>query len=451
MGFKITIEEFETSHLIEQFYNALRGFIVLEESGLPKYIEFLTEEQFDVILLAGLLSSLQSLAEVISEENIKTIETTNSIFLFEFRDNFFYIFWVEKITPNIDSYQVVINKLIARFIGAQKINMDNTLLISNLTETPDFEKLGQRIIKFRAMDMQLSNAYKKIMDESNASEEVRQLTKKLAGIDGVLIIDESGKLEYSEFSRGKPLFNLQILTNFLVGLRKSIKNLDPGDLEEVTTQNYRFIVYNSDGYFYVFEVIKGLAVDEDLKNIQQKIISRYEGVRNKNLPFKLLQGLDTVPEYELLGRLKLEMKERQKHFSSQQSLQRQTSRLSFGDSVNKWAREEAQMHTFMAIYPDVILTGIVTPSRRFFTMKRIADSNDWIDLAKNLELSKLLDLIPATQHTLKKIPQKGKLLLLSPLTSQSVLVAIVEKTSAELEQYMLRLPLILRKISSNLL
>ena len=77
--------ELETTLLAEQFYDAMRGFIVIEESGLPKYIEFQTEEQIDVILLSGLLSGLQSLAEVVSEERIKTIETSNSSFIFEQR------------------------------------------------------------------------------------------------------------------------------------------------------------------------------------------------------------------------------------------------------------------------------------------------------------------------------------------------------------------------------
>ena len=63
----LTSQDIEETMLAEQFHNAMRGFIVIEESGLPKYIEFLTEEKIDVVLLAGLLSGLQSLAEVISE------------------------------------------------------------------------------------------------------------------------------------------------------------------------------------------------------------------------------------------------------------------------------------------------------------------------------------------------------------------------------------------------
>jgi len=451
-GLTITVEDFEANHLTKQFYDALRGFIVLEESGLPKYIEFLTVEQIDVVLLAGLLSGLQALAEVISEENIKTIETTNSTFLFEAQDEYFYVFWIEKTLTNLDYYHDIITKLIARFVGASKTNVSNTLLISNLTETPDYEKFGQRILKFRSMDKQYSEAYRRIMAESNATEEIKQLTKQLAGIDGVMVITEDGVLEYSEFSRGSAFFNLDILTNFLVGLRKSIKNLDPGNLREITTQNYRFIIHDREDYFYVFEVIKGLADEAELDAIQHKIISRYEGVRKRGLSVKLLQNLDTVTEYELLGQLSLEMKrEQDKRVKQQASLKRQTSRLSFGDTESKWYREEAQLHAFMDVYPEVILTGIVTPGNRFFCMKKVPDSNDWIALAKNLELSELLELTVRTkQNELVKLRKNNRPMLLKRITDQTVLIAVVENDNAELEHYMVRLPLILRKISANL-
>ncbi|MHA1461581.1 MAG: hypothetical protein ACTSQ0_00685, partial [Candidatus Heimdallarchaeota archaeon] len=128
--------EIEEAKLAEEFYNSMRGFVVIEESGLPKYIEFLTEEEIDVILLAGLLSSLQALSEVISSENIKTIVTSNSSFIFELREKFFFVIWIEKTVNPIKNYEPFIMKIISRFEGASSSDIDSALLISNLTETP---------------------------------------------------------------------------------------------------------------------------------------------------------------------------------------------------------------------------------------------------------------------------------------------------------------------------
>ena len=222
-------QDIEETMLAEQFHSAMRGFIVIEESGLPKYIEFLTEEKIDVVLLAGLLSGLQSLSEVISEEKIKSIETSNSKFLFVSRAEYFYVLWIEKRISDIE----------------------NTLLISNLTETPAYEKIGQRIAKFRSMDASYTDAYKKLDSESLSTDDAKKIADELAGIDGVLIITENGMIEHFEYSKGEPIFDIEILTNFLTGLRKSIRNLDPGRLVEVTTQNYRFIIHDSGDYFYV--------------------------------------------------------------------------------------------------------------------------------------------------------------------------------------------------------
>jgi hypothetical protein len=216
----LTSKEIEFTKLAEQFYNAMRGFIVIEESGLPKYIEFLTEEQIDVVLLAGLLSGLQSLAEVISEEKIKSIETSNSKFIFLTREKFFYVLWIEKQITDLELYDPIIMKIISRFEGASSSDIENTLLISNLTETPDYEKIGQRITKFRSMDESYTDAYRKLDSESLTTDDAKKIADELAGIDGVLIISEDGEIEHFEFSKGEPIFDVSILTNFLTGLRK---------------------------------------------------------------------------------------------------------------------------------------------------------------------------------------------------------------------------------------
>ncbi|MHA1213522.1 MAG: hypothetical protein ACTSSH_13820, partial [Candidatus Heimdallarchaeota archaeon] len=152
----MTSEELDVTKMAEKFFNSIRGFIVIEESGLPKYIEFLTEEQVDVILLAGLLTGLQALAEVISDEKIKTIETSNSIFIFKARAEYFYVIWIEKTVANLDIYDPIIMKLIARFEGTSDSDIDSTFIISNLTETPEYEKFGSSIAKFSSVDAQHS-------------------------------------------------------------------------------------------------------------------------------------------------------------------------------------------------------------------------------------------------------------------------------------------------------
>ena len=125
----LTPQKIDEKQLAEEFYNSMRGFVVIEESGLPKYVEFLTEEEIDIILLAGLLSSLQALSEVISAENIKTIVTSNSSFIFELREKFFFVIWIEKTTNAIENYKPFIMKIISRFEGASSSDIDSSLFM----------------------------------------------------------------------------------------------------------------------------------------------------------------------------------------------------------------------------------------------------------------------------------------------------------------------------------
>ena len=448
----MTINELEINRLAEKFYSALRGFIVIEESGLPKYVEFLTEEKIDVILLSGLLTGLQGLAEVISSEKIKTIETSNSMLIFEVHDQYFYVIWIDKIISNIELYDDMIMKLISRFEGASVVDIDNALLISNLNETPDYEKFGRRLAKFKAIDSQYSQIYKNLLGQSQDSESIKRITEDLAGIDGVLIISDKDEIEHTEFSRGEPIFNIITLTNFLIGLRKSLKNLDPGTLEEITTQNYRFIVKDRQEYFYVFEVIKGLAKDEQLNPVINKLINRYEGLRKKNIPnIELLRDMESIPEHELLGQLSLEFRDRQSDNNSNSSaLDRQTTRISFGDIETKWLREQAQLESFMDIFSDVFLVGIICPSNQFFIMKKVSDSNDWMNSANDLEIDELLSLTAEKQAELIRLAQGDKEFLVLRITNRSVLFSVVDKCNAALERYMLRMPNIIRKISPNI-
>jgi len=448
----MTSEELDVTKMAEKFFNSIRGFIVIEESGLPKYIEFLTEEQVDVILLAGLLTGLQALAEVISDEKIKTIETSNSIFIFKARAGYFYVIWIEKTVANLDIYDPIIMKLIARFEGTSDSDIDSTFLISNLTETPEYEKFGSRIAKFRSVDAQHSETYKKILKESKNRDDVKRIAEKFSGIDGVLIISDEGQIEHSEFPRGEPIFEITALTNFLVGLRKSIKNIDPGTMEEFTTENYRFIIQDKEDYFYVFEVIKGLANNEQLSQTMQKIISRYEGLRGKQpTTVELFEDFDSIPEHELLGRLSLEMKGRQStNGKTNDTLERQTKRISFGDDENKWLREDEQMHSFMDIYEEILMVGIISSSSRYFIMRRTLDSNDWIQAANELELEKLLALTELKQkNEITRLDQGGKELLLARITTTSILLSVVDKSNSTLERFFLRMPNILSKISKN--
>lgn len=449
----LTSQEIEETMLAEQFHNAMRGFIVIEESGLPKYIEFLTEEKIDVVLLAGLLSGLQSLAEVISEEKINSIETSNSKFLFVTREKYFYVLWIEKKISNLELYDPIIMKIISRFEGASSSDIENTLLISNLTETPDYEKIGQRITKFRSMDASYTEAYKKLDSESLTSDDAKTIADELAGIDGVLIITENGEIEHFEFSKGDPIFDIKILTNFLTGLRKSIRNLDPGRLVEVTTNKYRFIIHDSGDYFYVFEVIKGVAEEKQLEAIMQRIVSRYEGLRRKSdEPIEILKDFESVPEHELLGQLSLEMRELQgNNGDTTTSLGRQTSKVSFGDEDRKWLKEEDQLCSFMDIYAEVFIAGVVCPENKFYVIKKTPDINTWIKSVKELELNKLLEL---TEHTgpnqVVQLSQRDKMFLLFRITDNSIIFAVSDKTNSAVDGYLIRLSKILKKISKNI-
>jgi len=449
----LTSQDIEETMLAEQFHNAMRGFIVIEESGLPKYIEFLTEEKIDVVLLAGLLSGLQSLAEVISEEKIKSIETSNSKFIFVPREKYFYVLWIEKRISDIELYDPIIMKIISRFEGASSSDIENTLLISNLTETPTYEKIGQRIAKFRSMDVSYTDAYKKLDSESLSTDDAKKIADELAGIDGVLIITENGMIEHFEFSKGESIFDINILTNFLTGLRKSIRNLDPGRLVEVTTQNYRFIIHDSDDYFYVFEVTKGLASEEQLETIMQRIVSRYEGLRRKSgIHIELLNDFESVPEHELLGQLSLEMRDLQDdNGNTSDSLGRQTSKVSFGDDDRKWLKEEEQLCSFMDVYSEVFIAGIICPDNKFFVIEKTLDINDWIKSVNDLELNKLLEL---TEHKesnqVVQLSQKDKVFLLHRITDNTIIFAVLAKSNSAVETYLIRLSKIIKKISKNI-
>ncbi|NHJ86199.1 MAG: hypothetical protein FK734_12105 [Asgard group archaeon] len=450
----MTSKEIEGTRLAEKFYNSIRGFIVIEESGLPKYIEFLTEEQVDVILIAGLLTGLQALAEVISEEKIKSIETSNSKFIFEMREQYFYVLWIEKKIANIDLYESYIMKIISRFEGASSYESDNTLLISNLTETPDYEKFGQRLVRHQTEDSKYNDFFAMLLAEGSTKEELNVIQEQFSGIDGVLIISNEGKIIHSEFPRGKPIFDIPTLTNFLVGLRMSFRNLDPSYIEEITTPNYRFIIKDHKDYFYVFEVIKNLVNEAKLENTIQRIISRYEGLRHKvDENIVLLKNLGEVPEHELLGQLSLEMRELKEEPTKGEitSLQRQASRISFGTKNANWSREEEQLYNFMDIFTEIFMVGIVTPKNRFFIMKKVMDANDWIDSANNLEIEKLLALtqLSDSQHP-TKLKQGDKDFLLLRITDSTVLFVLVENSKLALENFMLRLPKVLQRISQNL-
>lgn len=448
----MTSDEIEITRLVEKFYNSLRGFIVIEDSGLPKYIEFLTEEQFDVLLLAGFITSLQALSEVISEEKIDSIETSNSSFLFETRSKYFYVFWIEKTFANLEVYKPIIMKIISRFEGASGSDIENTLLISNLTETPEYEKFGQMRVKFQSMVSEDSDIYKKLFSDKNKKEEIELITEELSGIDGLLVITNDSKVEYSEFPRGKPIFEVPTLTNFLIGLRGVMKNIDPGSLEQITTKNYRFIVREKQQYFYLFEVIKGFAEEEQLQNTIQKIINRYEGLRGKlDQKIKLLHDLDSVPEHELLGQLSIEMKGQQNNIEKQTILNRQTIRITFGDDKSKWQIEEEQLNSFMDIYSEIFMTGIICSSSRFFIMRKSLESNDWIQSANGLELEKLLALTALQkENTPTQVTYGEKLFLLTRITESSILFTIIEKSNTAIERYMFRMPKILKRISKNL-
>lgn len=450
----LTVEDFIQATLAESFYNAMRGFIVIEESGLPKYIEFLTEEEIDVILLAGLLSGLQALAEVISEERIKSIETSNSRFIFELRANYFYVFWIEKTIKNIDTYESIITKIIARFEGARQADIDNSLILSNLTETPEYEKIGRRLIKIRSGEQRYFDAYKRLGIKNNNGIDVEKIAKKLSGIDGILVISEEGKILHSEFPRGDPIFQIDPFSNFIVGLRKSIKNLDPGTLEEVTTQNYRFIIRDGEDFFYVFEVIKGLVNKDNLSKTMLKIMSRYEGMRRtEDNHFEVLKDIDQILEQELLGQLSLQIKDRQRDSENvNATLSRETTKITFGDEESKWAKERDQLENFMKIYKEIFMLGIICPNGRFFLSKKTSDINDWIDSISKIELDRMLSMVRANGYKpIVKLSFENKTIRLAKIKDHSILFVIFDADNLAAERYMLRMPKIIEKVSNNII
>ena len=450
----MTFDNVNGALLAENFYNAMRGFIVIEESGLPKYIEFLTEEQIDVILLSGLLSSLQSLAEIISEERIKTIETSNSKFIFELRENYFYVIWIEKTISNIEDYEPIITKIISRFEGASSIDIENKLLISNLHETPDYEVIGSRRTKFRSEESRYFDAYTMLQPATEDGVNVEQIAKELSGIDGVLVIAEDGDILHEEFPRGQPIFNVEPLRNFLVGLRKSIRNLDPGSLEEVTTQNYRFLIRDGQDYFYVFEAIKALINDEKLSKTLLKIMSRYEGLRRQNIDkIQILKDIDKTHEHEILGQLSLEMRERQSNgMKKQVSLDRQTSKMTFGDDENKWRKEREQLYSFMEIFKEIFIAGIISPNGRFFTAKKTSDINDWMQSVNEMELERLVNMTwKKGPNELVKMAFQEKQIRVIRIKEKSVLFVIFDEINVAAERYMLRLSNILARMSLNII
>ncbi len=446
--------EIDEKQLAEEFYNSMRGFVVIEESGLPKYVEFLTEEKIDIILLAGLLSSLQALSEVISSENIKTIVTSNSSFVFELREKFFFVIWIEKTINAIENYDPFIMKIISRFEGASSSDIDSSLLISNLTETPEYEKLGRRLVKIRTKEARYIDAHKKLESDFKKSRDIKYIVNKLAGIDGLFVINKyNDQMLHSEFYRGESIFNIQILSNFIIGIRKSMKNLDPGTLEEVSTQNYRFIIRESADYFCVFEVIKGLANEDKLDKTITKLMNRYEGLRRKTSDIKILQNWDTTSEQEILGQFSMEMREfKGDNGTNSKSLDRQASKISFGDDSYKWRKEEDQLYTTMDIYKEIFLAGIICSSSKFFVSRRTSDINDWMQSVKELQLNKLLNLLAAKKpNEFVKLVMGEKEVRLLKIKEQSVLFVILDAENSAAERYLLRLPKILAKISKNIL
>ncbi|MBD3193128.1 MAG: hypothetical protein GF308_21020 [Candidatus Heimdallarchaeota archaeon] len=440
--------------LAEKFYQAIRGFIVIEDSGLPKYTEFLTEEKIDLILFSGLLSGLQSLSEVVSEEKIRSIETSNSKFIFELRNKYFYVLWIEKTIKNLDQYQPMITKIISRFEGATKSDLDKHLIISNLNETPDYEVIGRRLLRIRKNHNSSSTTYRQLIERKTNQKVLEKLTKEYAGIDGVLVINEDGSIKHCEFLRGKPIIEVSSLSNFLVGLRQSIRNLDPGSLEEVATQNYRFIIEDCDNYFYVFQVIKGFANNRDLDKNIMKIVSRYEGIKNRNFDgITLLTDLEDMPEHEVLGLLSLEMKERHnnKHANNLARLERRRSKMSFGNLNENWETEEEQLMIFLDTFQEAFMAGIICSNKRFFITKKVPDINDWVESVKALKFQELGKLIKNKESRgIKKLTYGGKEFRILQMTKKAFLFVVLDYKSLVAEQYLLRLSSILQRISDHL-
>ncbi|MEA2071055.1 MAG: hypothetical protein U9O98_07165 [Asgard group archaeon] len=442
----MTLSEPTATKLVKDFYNAMRGFIVIDESGLPKYEEFLTEEKIDTILLAGLLSGLQSLAEIVSEERIHTIETSNSKFIFELRSHYFYVLWIEKALSDIALYEPLITKIISRFEGASQKDIDKQVIISNLTETPDYEKIGQRLIKFNTGSS--SGTYRKLLNDPQRDFNPLKVAKELAGVNGLLIISEEGSIIHSEFPHEKPLFNLGPLTNFLVGLRQSIQNLDPGELEEITTQNYRFIIKNGEDYFYVFEVIKALMNEQQLMQTIRKIMGRYEGLRRKDAEkIEVLPNLSAIPEYELLGQLSLEMRGLQEKNQQTNTLHRQKGKLCFGDEERQWKKEKNQLANFMDIFEEVFLAGVIQPDKRFFVIKRVYDINDWMNSANALQFTDLQARVEKLAKTnVLRLSQNGKEFRIMAVSEKQLLFVVLNEENLAADRYLLRLQKILKNL-----
>ncbi len=327
------------------------------------------------------------------------------------------------------------------------------MLISNLTETPEYEKFGRRLVKLRTKEARYIDAHKKLESDIKKSRDIKYIVDKLAGVDGLFIISkESDQMIHSEFYRGESIFNIQTLSNFIIGIKKSMKNLDPGTLEEVSTQSYRFIIRESDNYYCVFEVIKGLANEKKLTNTITKLMNRCEGLRRDTSGIKILQNLETTSEHEILGQLSMEMREIKGENESEKSeLERQTSKISFGDDDNKWKKEEDQLYTLMDIYKEIFLVGVICPESKFFVSRRTSDINDWMQSVLGLQINKLLNLTATKKpNEFVKLAMGGKEILILKIKEKSVLFVALDSTNSAAERYLLRLPNILAKISKNI-
>ena len=203
----------------------------------------------------------------------------------------------------------------------------------------------------------------------------------------------------------------------------------------------------------MFEVTKGLASEEQLETIMQRIVRRYEGLRRKSgIHIELLNDFESVPEHELLGQLSLEMRDLQgDNGNTSVSLGRQTSKVSFGDDDRKWLKEEEQLCSFMDVYSEVFMAGIICPDNKFFVIEKTLDINDWIKSVNDLELNKLLEL---TEHKesnqVVQLSQKDKVFLLHRITDNTIIFAVLAKSNSAVETYLIRLSKIIKKISKNI-
>ncbi|MCK5298889.1 MAG: hypothetical protein KAJ76_08280, partial [Candidatus Heimdallarchaeota archaeon] len=184
-----------------------------------------------------------------------------------------------------------------------------------------------------------------------------------------------------------------------------------------------------------------------------RIVSRYEGLRRKSgIHIELLNDFESVPEYELLGQLSLEMRELQgNNGTTTASLGRQTSKVSFGDDDRKWLKEEDQLCSFIDVYNEVFMAGIICPDNRFFVIEKRPDINDWIKSVNDLELNKLLEL---TEHKesnqVVQLSQKDKVILVLRITENTIIFSGLDKSNSAVERYLIRLSKIIKKISKNI-